>query len=1440
MRTLGLDIGTHSLGLVVRDTNLSDNLKDQLVYFSVDSFNSGISPQEYSYAAERSSARRMRVLYERRRRRNWATLKLLIKHNMCPLSKSELEEWTTYDKKRGLFRRYPINSIKFEQWIRLDFNGDGKPDYTSPYQLRRELMSRQFDFTQEIERYKFGRAIYHISQRRGFKSSKGETLKSLENNASQDDIIDINIDDDSTISELKKSEESKSGHLTEYMNEHGLKTVGCAFAKLEDEGARIRGSIYQAVRSQYKEEIFEIVNFQKGLVHESDLLRNLLSEKKGEGTIFYKCPLKSQKGSVGKCTLEPNKTRCPISHPKFEEFRAWSLINNIKYKKSPNDSWIELSLEEKEQIYSEIFTSKVRADFSFKEIREWIEKRHNIVCNNVNYKDNLTVPGSPITARFIKLLGNDWETFEQTGIKERWSHSKNNPTKHTTNYNALDLWHVCYSSDEDSEILDFAKNRLSWNEDKSKQLVRIWSDIREGYAMLSLKAITNINYFLRKGLVYSNAVMLAKIPDIIGREEWISQENELLPLIIDIFCNIQQITKHQKNICNITNHLIANYKSLGENTGVFAYKDYEYILDSTDKQDVLNATIQHFGNETWCKKNEDEQIEILKEVEACYQNFFFDKNRKFLDSPNLYTQIINTLKETFGEKYDFNKLYHHSNVSDLSPYNTGKTTDERLRTLGNPNIGAIKNPVALRTMHIIRKKINALIENGIIDPEDTRVVIETTRDYNNSNKRWAIKKYQEVREAEHAKFLEFLKEFTSVKNISDTDIDKIRFFFEQHDDYYEIYSEKEDYFKDKKESKSNYLKKLSKKYKLWKEQGCICLYTGNVISIANLFSKNTQIEHTIPRSISYDNSLSNLTVCDSYYNQAIKNNKFPTQLPNYEKDVEINGKIYTAIKPRLKNWEALVEQLITKVASWKTRAHKAIDKNRKDFCIRQMHLMQMELDYWNAKLMHFKQTEIPQGFRNRQLVDTGLITRHTAIYLKSLFQNVDVQKGEVTAEFRKILGIQKVYEQKNRDLLSHHAIDALVLTLIPVPAKRERMLKLFYQKEESLESAKAELEKELKDCKIGGSIKSTVELIDSRLLVNHLSTDKTFVPAKKIVRKRGKVVLFKHKDGSIHPHISTGDSIRASLHKETFYGAIKYPNVDQNGIPIVESGRFVYNDNAPTIVKRIPISEISQSDLEKIIIDPFVKKSICTTVAKRMAEGLSYKEAISRDLWLLDKDGNEIKYSKTKRKLCPIRHVRCKISNLTYQKAMPIRDQVYTSSKKLINLADRSHKNKILAQNDDNYLFLLYEGIKKGKTILKTRIVNYFEVASLRQEKAANGSYKIKNIQDLLNENDYRQIEDKGVTYTLSAIIRRGTRMLLREKTPEELYDLSQKELSNRLFIVMKFNYMGTDYLYLKSHLDGSGDSNFKKISVTKMTYLIEGRDFIVDALGIIDFKLKK
>ena len=62
------------------------------------------------------------------------------------------------------------------------------------------------------------------------------------------------------------------------------------------------------------------------------------------------------------------------------------------------------------------------------------------------------------------------------------------------------------------------------------------------------------------------------------------------------------------------------------------------------------------------------------------------------------------------------------------------------------------------------------------------------------------------------------------------------------------------------------------RYKLWLEQGYISPYTGKTIPLSGLFSLDYQIEHIIPQSRYFDDSMSNKIICESEVNQ-LKDNK---------------------------------------------------------------------------------------------------------------------------------------------------------------------------------------------------------------------------------------------------------------------------------------------------------------------------------------------------------------------------------------------------------------------------------------------------------------------------------------------------------------------------------------------------------------------------------------
>ena len=153
-KVVGIDLGTGSLGISVRNLSLGESLEKQLEWFSVTTFESGTSSDqtgEHTLAADRRSHVQSRRLKEHSRWKRWSTLSLLIDYNMCPMSRQSLERWCTYDKSRGLKREFPVDDDAFMRWLRMDFDGDGKSDLTA-FQLRRKLVEEQFDFTKPINR----------------------------------------------------------------------------------------------------------------------------------------------------------------------------------------------------------------------------------------------------------------------------------------------------------------------------------------------------------------------------------------------------------------------------------------------------------------------------------------------------------------------------------------------------------------------------------------------------------------------------------------------------------------------------------------------------------------------------------------------------------------------------------------------------------------------------------------------------------------------------------------------------------------------------------------------------------------------------------------------------------------------------------------------------------------------------------------------------------------------------------------------------------------------------------------------------------------------------------------------------------------------------------------------------------------------------------------
>ena len=1320
-KIVGIDLGTNSVGINIWDKYNNGLLKNQ-IESSVDVFRNGVSKgnsttRESSLAAERTTKRSKRHLVRSARTRKQATLKHLIKYGYCPLTMEELNRWRFQNEEKGYDRTFP-SSDKFMQWINMNFEGheNGKADYSSVYQLRNELMTRDFDFeNSEIDRYKLGRALYNIAIHRGFKSNKG-------NKAGEEDKEDEMTEGNAT-SEIKKS-----AKLRQLMAEKNLQTIGQAFYYLEKNGAfaegekgfRVRNSEYTADRSLYYAEIKAI--FQKQHFDlDSDFCKGILSKKKHEGTIFYKRPLSSQKGNIARCFLEPDKTRCYISHPEFEEFRALQLINNIRIKISENGEWIGLDDNQRQQLYKDKFLNSSKDYFKFSEIREYLEDMFSTTFSKqsgtINYKDATSVSRCPVTVRLNRLF--EGKKFNEIIAQDN-----------SKRYTVEDVWHICNTCDDEEWLKEFAKDKLHFDSQKTKELTTLWNNIPEGYSNLSLKAIRRINRMLHKGMVYSDAVMFAKLPDILGEKTFYAIEDSIMDIADEFTC---QYNKERDAI-------------RAENTKIETY--------------IAEHPNEDFGHAIG----------------------------KFRSMPNKMDCFKHFMHRSFPEvkSYMWDRLYHHS---DVSLYPVPPRDEDGNLYLADPIKGRILPPAVKRTLCILRKRINSLIKRGEIDPDSTRIVIETARDMCDANMKWAIDTYNARREDENKKIEELIKEFCegyADKSVTPEEITKARLLLEQGKQQNDCLEAEGRYYE---------MKVNVERYKLWKEQDYISIYTGNVIPLSKLFTDEYDIDHTLPISLSFDDSFENKTICEAYYNRKIKKILLPTALPDYEH--KIRHSIVLDI------WKQKVERLKRQVDVWDKKARRAADPESKNECIRQKYTYRMELDYWEGKLSRFFVTDIDDKFRNNQLNDTRIITRYAMHYMKSVFQKVSVQRGETTARFREILGIEK----KDRSLHYHHAIDALILSLIPHARLRDEILQTYYEIKEAkrygtnkqCDELNRELRHKLMLAGISYSeVKDAVEKIKTELIVDHERKDVKMVRDSKNMRIRGKVVKGK---------LMRGDVVKGQLHLDTLYGAIKLP------------------DHPIQYVSRKPLKSVKKLDE---IVDPQVRWSI-----ERQMQMYGIKSLASSDgkpMWMMRNVKNEdgttteiiIKEDKNGRPLLPIRHVRVFSSPQINAGNIPIKKTERKSKKALVRLSDREHKDFQYAVKGDFIACLVYSTInEKNKLQRGYRFLTDFDIAEAKRKNRDLAS-RCKSLKEFIMAIDDYVLADipQYSNNTLTGYIKMKIERVILPGTVLIEKD-ENKSLSERTFIVRNCNYYRkSGVIWASNHLvaDVTDAKNLIEIRPSKLS----------------------
>lgn len=178
------------------------------------------------------------------------------------------------------------------------------------------------------------------------------------------------------------------------------------------------------------------------------------------------------------------------------------------------------------------------------------------------------------------------------------------------------------------------------------------------------------------------------------------------------------------------------------------------------------------------------------------------------------------------------------------------------------------------------------------------------------------------------------------------------------------------------------------RYKLWLEQKYRSPYTGEIIPLSKLFTPAYEIEHVIPQSRYFDNSLSNKVICESEINK-LKDNAL-----GYEFIREHEGEIVQS------NFGKKLR--VFTVSEYEQFVKKNYSQSRE-------------------KMKKLLLDDIPDSFIRRQLNDTRYISREVRTLLsnivreekeqESISKNVISCSGKVTDQLKKDWGLSDVWNK---------------------------------------------------------------------------------------------------------------------------------------------------------------------------------------------------------------------------------------------------------------------------------------------------------------------------------------------------------------------------------------------------------------------------------------------
>ena len=369
-----------------------------------------------------------------------------------------------------------------------------------------------------------------------------------------------------------------------------------------------------------------------------------------------------------------------------------------------------------------------------------------------------------------------------------------------------------------------------------------------------------------------------------------------------------------------------------------------YVLTLNTEREGIQEAIEHeFSDGTFSQEQVDELVQFRKSNSSIFGKGWHNFSVK------LMMELIPELYATSEEQMTI--LTRLGKQKRTSSSNKTKYIDEKRLT------EEIYNPVVAKSVRQAIKIVNAAIKEY---SDFDNIVIEMARETNEDDEKKAIQKIQKANKDEKdAAMLKAANQYNGKAELPHS-------VFHGH-------------------------KQLATKIRLWHQQGERCLYTGKTISIHDLINNPNQfeIDHILPLSITFDDSLANKVLVYATANQE-KGQRTPYQALDSMDD------------------------------AWSFRELKAFVRESKTLSNKKKEYLLTEED--------ISKFDVRKKFIERNLVDTRYASRVVLNALQEHFRTrkidtkVSVVRGQFTSQLRRHWGIDKI-----RDTYHHHAVDALII-----------------------------------------------------------------------------------------------------------------------------------------------------------------------------------------------------------------------------------------------------------------------------------------------------------------------------------------------------------------------------------------------------------------------------